>query len=178
MIVDGRSENLNIEQGAYVRGKRDGHWTFKGHFYRYSVDYREGYTTESGPYVDDLRQGSWTVTVLYDNDLGRGKRSGPYVNGKKHGRWVRTLDTIITEIKPGVQPIVFSEGTFVNGKTHGRWVWKYKHGYEFGGTCSGGKATGKWWSSHPKNGTETWYIGDRNDELWHNFCKQPLSRRR
>ncbi|MDE2889275.1 MAG: hypothetical protein OXR72_13795 [Gemmatimonadota bacterium] len=163
------AEEPTIETGAYVKGIRNGRWTRKTYWVRSKM-----HVSESGPYLDDLRHGNWTVR--FSNRSGSGKKRGPYVEGKKHGHWVMNFD-----IKPeagdfGHGPNL-SEGPFVNGKTHGRWVWKFKHGYEFGGTCSGGKATGKWWSNHPRRGAETWHMEAGADDSQKNYanghCKNP-----
>ena len=92
--------NMRSSEGAYVDGKRHGHWVMRG---------SAGGVAE-GPFVDGKQHGHWVVR-LADGTVWEGS----YVDGKKHGPWVVYLaDGDV------------AEGAYVDGKRHGRWVWRFE----------------------------------------------------
>ena len=96
------NDALRTETGAFVHGKRRGHWVIR---------WPDGVVHE-GPYVDGKRHGHWVL-----DSLSVGFREGPYVDGKQHGHWV---------IRWGDGDI--EEGSYVDGERHGRWVFRYADG--------------------------------------------------
>ena len=84
----------NVSTGAYVNGKRHGHWITAGEHKRL------GPSAEIGAYVNGTKNGQWVE--LFDELV----KTGAYVNGKKHGRWkTRSITTCeIVEYESGTVP--------------------------------------------------------------------------
>ena len=77
-------------------------------------------TRDVGPYVNGERHGNWSIS--FD---GGSRGEGPYVNGEMHGTW-----TIFHEGRS--DDLVREEGPYVNGERHGTWIGYDQSGKELG----------------------------------------------
>ena len=89
-------------KGAYVRGKRQGHWVLR----------RSSGSVSEGTYVDGLRHGHWVLRFA-DGTVGQ----GPYADNLAGGHWAwRYPDGLETE------------GRMADGQRVGNWVERYADG--------------------------------------------------
>ncbi len=116
--VSVRSGDTVTDTGAFMHGKRNGHWVTR---------WADGSVSE-GPYLDGERHGRW-VSRLANGMVSE----GPYVLGEPNGHWVtRWADG-------GV-----SEGPYVDGKRNGNWVSRMADGTVWEGPYVDGEWTGRW----------------------------------
>ena len=108
--------------GRYRAGVRDGVWR------QLRAD---GKKVSEGGFVDDLRQGAWT---LYLDDGSRAQ--GEYLDDQRQGRWVvygkngnrRAEGPVVDGVRQGVwseydaRGRLLAKGPYINDRRHGEWT--------------------------------------------------------
>ena len=109
--------------GQFDDGKKQGSW----------FERRPNGNTETGPYVDGVRNGRWTLTTADGTENDGRVEQGRYVNGKKEGTWAlswpsgQTLRNTYAEgVRSGPSVRRFRDGTriegqFLNWRKEGIW---------------------------------------------------------
>ena len=156
-----------VQEGPYVRGRKDGLWVervakaYRPYIARipYSAGKRHG-TFEAeinacpdssrvhpfaftirGEFVKGKKQGRWEN----ERKRGMGYASGRYKDGSKQGHWIFRY-SICADVKGDSRSRLkdYAKGEYLDGKRHGRWILGINSGSRDEGTYSYGKKHGEW----------------------------------
>ena len=169
---------LHIQEGAYVEGKKHGHWAER---YQSRI--------EEGPYVGGVKHGHWVEKhtdghlVALDDELSSymlgnvDQAEGSYARGKRHGQWIFRGTSGWMELisgRPDSTPmghIVEARGSFLDGQRHGQWTFRDEYGATTQGNYVKGMRHGRWVirCDDPEAGKgieEGSYLDDKKDGHW------------